>query len=316
MMKRRTLMMAGSGIALGAPLARAAQFPEREITMYVQYAAGGSTDIATRALTAEAEKTLGVPIQVVNRPGGQGTVGPQTVAAARPDGYTIGTSGLTSISVIPHILDVPYNRDSFTYLGAFAGYRYGLAVRTDSPFRSLADLINHAKSRRTTFSATGAPNNLGVFALGRLAGARFQFVPFPSGAEAVTAAMGGHVDFVLQSPPEIMPNVQSGRMRLLAAGTAERWPEQPEVPTFRELGYDVVIQATAGLVGPAGIPADRVAILSNALMAAARSPTYLAALDRMGMLSEPLDGPEFERLARELFVTAGQSLREAGLARR
>jgi tripartite-type tricarboxylate transporter receptor subunit TctC len=315
MLKRRTLM-AGGGLALVAPAAKAAQFPEREITMYVQYAAGGSTDVATRALAAEAEKTLGVPIQIVNRPGGQGTVGPQTVAAARPDGYTIGTAGLTSISVVPHMLDVSYNRDSFTYIGAFAGYRYGLAVRTDSPFRSLAELINHAKTRRTTFSATGAPNNLGVFAVGRLAGVRFQFVPFPSGAEAVTAAMGGHVDFVLQAPPEIMPNVESGRMRLLASGSAERWPERPEAPTFRELGYDVVIQATAGLVGPAGIPADRVAILANALMTAARSPSYLVTLQRMGMLSEPMDGPEFERLARELFVTAGPALREAGLARR
>lgn len=315
-MKRRTLVLAGGGLVATAPIVRAQQYPEREITAYVQYAAGGSTDIAVRALTVEAEKVLGVPIQVVNRPGGQGTVGPQTVAAARPDGYTIGVAGLTSISVVPHLLEVAYNRDSFTYLAAFAGYRYGLAVRTDSPFRTLPDLINHAKSRRTTFSATGAPNNLGAFALARLSGARFQFVPFPSGAEAVTAALGGHVDFVLQAPPEILPAVQSGRARLLASGSAERWPEQPDVPTFRELGYDVVVQATAGLVGPAGIPQDRARKLSETFLNVARSPAYHAALDRMGMLPEPIDGAEFEKRARELFVSAGQSLREAGLARR
>ncbi|WP_043342134.1 Bug family tripartite tricarboxylate transporter substrate binding protein [Belnapia moabensis] len=314
MIRRRTLT--GAALTTLATPAFAAGYPDREITAIVQYAAGGSTDVATRAVLAEAEKLIGVPVQVINRPGGQGTVGPQTIAAARPDGYTIGTGGLNSIAVTPHMLQVSYTPDSFTYLPAYAGFRYGIGVRAESPLRSLEDLIAAGRSRRVTFGATGAPNNLGMFALGRMTGARFQFIPFPSGAEAVTATMGGHVEAVIQAPPEMLPAIQSGRLRLLASASPDRWDEVPDVPTVREMGHDLVVQATVGFVAPRGLPEDRLRILNEALQRAAQSPNVHAMLLRIGMLPQPMTAELFERTVRDAYASAGPALREAGLARR
>lgn len=314
-MQRRTLIAAGAA-ALAAPRLALAAWPEREITVIVQYGAGGSTDVSTRAIATEAEKILGVPVQIVNRPGGQGTVGVQQIAAARPDGYTIGTTGLAGLAIAPHMLDVAYTFDSFTFLPAFARYLYGIAVRAESPHRSIQDLVNAAKSRRTTFGATGAPNNIGMFDIARATGARFQFVPFGSGAEAVTATLGGHVDAVIQNPPEMLPALESGRLRLLASASAGRWKEYPDVPTLREQGIDVVVDSMIGFIGPKGVPQDRIERLTSAFLEAAQKPALAEILGRFGMVPSILQPPEFERVAREAHDRFGPQLREAGLARR
>ena len=315
-MQRRTLFAAGAAALAMPRLAQAAAWPEREITVIVQYGAGGSTDVSTRAIAAEAETILNVPIQIVNRPGGQGTVGVQTIAAARPDGYTIGTTGLAGLAIAPHMLDVSYTADSFAFLPAFARYLYGIAVRAESPHRTIQDLINAAKTRRTTFGATGAPNNIGMFDIARLTGARFQFVPFGSGAEAVTAALGGHVDAVIQNPPEMLPALQSGRLRLLASGSAGRWKEFPDVPTLREQGIDVVVDSMIGFIAPRGVPEERTAILTRALTEAAQKPALSEILGRFGMVPSLMSPQEFSATVREAHDRFGPQLREAGLARR
>jgi len=302
-----------AGLALLTAPAMAEKFPEKELTFIVQFAAGGSTDIAIRALMAEVEKDLGVPIQVINRPGGQGTIAAQTVVASKPDGYTLASLGATSVAVTPLLLKVPYTAESFEYLAGCASYRYGITVAANSPIKSLDDLIAAAKSRRVTFGATGAPNNLGMFGLGRLSGAKFNFVPFPSGAEAVTAAMGGHVDAALQSATEIVPGLESGRLRLLAVADAARWKEAPDVPTLRERGFDVVVAATIGIVTPKGVPEDRVRILSTAILKAARLPSLHETLAKVGMVPSPMEGQVYLKSVREAVATAGPALREAGL---
>ncbi|TCH98293.1 tripartite tricarboxylate transporter substrate binding protein [Roseococcus sp. SYP-B2431] len=318
-MQRRTLIAQGlatGAAALVAPSIARAAWPEREITIIVQYGPGGSTDVSTRAIAAEAEKILGVPVQIVNRPGGQGTVGVQTVAAARPDGYTIGTTGLAGLAIAPHMLDVTYKSDDFTFLPSFARYLYGIAVRAESPHRTIMDLVNAAKARRTTFGATGAPNNIGMFDIARVTGTRFQFIPFGSGAEAVTATLGGHVDAVIQNPPEMLPALESGRLRLLASASDIRWKEYPDVPTLREQGVDVTVDSMIGIIGPKGIPQDRAELLSRAFLEAARKPALAEILGRFGMVTSIMQPAEFESTIRAAFDRFGPQLREAGLARR
>lgn len=314
-MRRRTLVAAGTAALFAPSLAKAA-WPEREITLIVQYGPGGSTDVSTRAMAAEVEKILGVTVQIVNRPGGQGTVGPQQVAAARPDGYVLGTTGLAGLAIAPHMLEVSYTSDNFTFLPAFARYLYGIGVRADSPYRTLQDLVDGAKARRTTFGATGAPNNIGMFDIARITKSRFQFVPFGSGAEAVTAALGGHVDAVIQNPPEMLPALQSGRLRLLASASVERWKEYPDVATLREQGIDVVVDSMIGIIGPKGIPQDRTELLTRAFLEAAQKPALAETLGRLGMLPILMQPAEFESTVREAFDRFGPQLREAGLARR
>ncbi|WP_158600789.1 Bug family tripartite tricarboxylate transporter substrate binding protein [Teichococcus wenyumeiae] len=314
-MKRRQLIL-GTTTLLAAPALAQPRWPDREVSVLVPFGAGGSTDVSVRAVCAEAEKILGVPMQIVNRTGGQGTSAPTQVAQARPDGHTIGSAAMSGLAIAPHMFEVSYNLDSFSYLSGTARFLYGIAVRAESPYGSVQDLINAAKARRITFSATGPPNNLGLFELNRKAGTRFGFVPFQSGAEAVTAAIGGHVDATSQTPPEMIPAIQSGRLRLLASASPTRWKEFPDVPTLREAGYDVMIESLLGFVAPKGVPAERLAVLGDAIQRAAATPAVEEALGRFGMVPAILSATEFEGAIRSGFTSYGDQLREAGLARR
>jgi tripartite-type tricarboxylate transporter receptor subunit TctC len=302
-----------AGLAMLVGPATAEKFPEREITFIVPFAAGGSVDVSTRALMLEVEKIIGVPVQVVNRPGGQGTVGPQALASSKPDGYTIGAIGAGSVAITPLLLKTPYTIDDFAYIGGYGRFRYGIAVETKSPIKTLDDLIAEAKKRRVTFGAGGAPNNLGMFKLGRLTGTRFQFIPFPSGAEAVTAAMGGHVDSTVQSATEIMPNVEAGRLRLLAVADPERWPTAPDVKTLREHGYDIIVAGIVGLAAPKGVPEIRLHTLTDAIKKAIALPVIAERLAKLDMVPAPMTRDEFVSFLREAHAEAGPALREAGL---
>jgi tripartite-type tricarboxylate transporter receptor subunit TctC len=313
-MKRRHFI-AGSTL-LAAPALAQARWPDREISVLVPFGAGGSTDVSVRAICAEAEKVLGVPMQIVNRTGGQGTAAPTQVSQSRPDGYTIGSAAMSGLAIAPHMFEVSYSLDSFAYLPGAARFLYGIAVRAESPYGTIQELINAAKARRMTFSATGPPNNLGLFELNQKAGTRFSFVPFQSGAEAVTAAIGGHVEATSQTPPEMIPAIQSGRLRMLASASPTRWKEFPDVPTLREAGYDVVIESLLGFVAPKGVPPERLEILSGAFQRAAAMPAVEEALGRFGMVPAILSAPDFERAIRTGFTSYGQQIHEAGLARR
>jgi tripartite-type tricarboxylate transporter receptor subunit TctC len=313
-MKRRQLILGTT--LLAAPALAQPRWPDREVSVLVPFGAGGSTDVSVRAICAEAEKILGVPLQIVNRTGGQGTAAPTQVAQSRPDGYTIGSAAMSGLAIAPHMFEVSYNLDSFSYLPGTARFLYGIAVRAESPYGSIQELINAAKARRITFSATGPPNNLGMFELNRKAGTRFGFVPFQSGAEAVTAAIGGHVDATSQTPVEMIPAIQSGRLRMLASASLARWKEFPDVPTLREAGFDVVIESLLGFVAPRGVAPERLAVLGEAIRRAAAMPAVEEALGRFGMVPAILPAPDFERAIREGFTGYGEQLREAGLAKR
>nr|WP_314074662.1 tripartite tricarboxylate transporter substrate binding protein [uncultured Roseococcus sp.] len=314
-MNRRQALLATGGTLMLPSLARAA-WPEREITILVAYGAGGSTDVCTRAVAAEAEKILNVPVQIVNRTGGQGTSAPAQAATSRPDGYTLATAGMAALAIMPHVLDLSYTLDSFSYLPGYARYLYGIAVPADSPFRTMAELIDAGKQRRLTFAAAGAPQNIGMFELNARLRTRFGFVPFPGGAEAVTAAIGKHVDFVVQNPPEMLPALQSGRLRLLASASDVRWKEFPDVGTLREQGIDLAVDSVLGLVGPKDIPSERVELLSRAFLQAAQAPAVADTLHRFGMIPAPVAAADFERMQRTAFAEFGPHLRAAGLARR
>ncbi len=312
----RRQVLAASAATLAAPGIAHAAWPDREITILVAYGAGGSTDVSTRAVAAEAEKILNVPIQVVNRTGGQGTSAPAQVAGMRPDGHVMATAGMAALAILPHMLELPYTLDSFAYLPGYARYLYGIAVPADSPIRTARDLIAAGQQRRVTFAAAGAPQNVGMFELNARLRTRFGFVPFPGGSEAVTAAIGKHVEFVVQNPPEMLPALQSGRLRLVASASDVRWKEFPDVPTLREQGVDLAVDSVLGLVMPRGVPAERVEILSRAFLQAARSPAVAEILSRFGMIPAPVPGPDFEAMQRRAFTEMGAHLRENGLARR
>lgn len=282
----------------------------------VNYGAGGVTDVTVRALANEAAKILKVPVQIVNRPGGQGTTGPTFVAAQRPDGHTIGVTSFAPMAISPHMIDVSYGIDDFAYVGGFGRFRYGVAVNAESSIKSIDDLIAAAKARRVTFSASGPPNNLALLELGKKAGVRFQFVPYPSGAESVTAVLGNHIDAVVQTPTEMLPLIQAGKLRLLASASPVRWSELPDVPTLADLGHGVSIDSWVGLGGPKGIDSARLQVLEKAFAEAARSPEVAKSFETLGMSLSYMSGEEYRGFLKKGFGEMATSLAEAGLAKK
>ena len=297
----------------GGALATAADFPSREITVVVNYGAGGSTDLSTRALAAAMEQRLGTPLKVINRSGGAGTVGPTTLANSPNDGYTIGVTSFSPMAIQPNLRAVPYTIDDFTYLGGYARYRYGIAVHANSGITSMAALVARAKDGKVTFSASGPPNNLAMRALAAATGGTFQWVPYRSGKAATVAVLGQKVDATVQNPTDIVSHVKNGTMLLLASASPVRWFELPEVPTLREQGYDIAIDSWAGLAVPAGTDPAKVAILEAAIQQSLKDPDAQAVLMNLGMEPTFMTGVEYGAFLRDGRARMGRELREAGL---
>ena len=220
-----------AGLAFTAAAQDPARYPEREVTMIINYGAGGNTDVAARAIGNAMEGLLKKPVVANNRGGAQGTLGVSSLAKQKADGYTLGVVTFSTIAITPHLMNVDYTVDNFDFIAGVARYRYGVAVRADSPYKTVQDLINAAKKDKGVFfGAPSAPNNIAMFELGRKSGGKFEQVSYKSGAETVSALLGGHVDVIVQNPSDIVPHVKAGKMRLLASASPMRWKELPEVP--------------------------------------------------------------------------------------
>lgn len=316
LMTRRKVfgLLAISALMLSAHAAQGG-YPEQEVTVIVNYGAGGSTDLSTRALVGAMEKELGTHIKVVNRPGGAGTVGPTTLANSPNDGYTVGVASFSPMAIQPNLREVPYTIDDFEYLGAFARYRYGIAVNANSDIKSIEDLVAKAKTGKVTFSAAGPPNILAMQALARLTGGRFEWVPYKSGADSAVAVLGEKVDATVQNPKDIVSHVKNGKLRLLASASPVRWFELPDVPTLRELGYDVSIDSWAGLAVPKGTAPEKVEVLQAALQRSLEDPKVQEVLRNLGMEPTFMTGKEYETFLKEGLEKMARELREAGLAK-
>lgn len=272
-----------------------AAYPDQEIQLVVNYGAGGVTDVGTRLLAKSLEKQLKKAVVVLNKAGAQATLGPAFVARSKPDGYTVGVVTYASIAMVPHLIEVPYVIDDFDYVGTFGRYRYGLVVSASSPYKSVADFVNAAKitNKPFFFGVPGAPNNIAFFELAKLSGSKFEQVLYKSGIESVSAVASGQVVSTIQTPSEILPMVDSGRLRLLASVSPERWPDRPEVPTMKEAGYDVSISSWLGLALPKGVPLEVRKRLETALADAMKDPELIKGLNQMGIDPVWLSGPAY-----------------------
>jgi tripartite-type tricarboxylate transporter receptor subunit TctC len=296
-----------------APIA-AADYPDKEIMLTVPYGAGGVTDVTTRLLARTMEKDLGKPVVIVNRPGAQATLGPAYIAKQAPDGYNVGVLTFAPLAIVPHMLPVNFKVDDFAYVGAFGRFQYGLAVRADSPYKTVADLVAAAKTGNSVFfSAPGAPNNIAFFELGRKTGAKFEQVLYKSGNDSVLAVLTGDVQAVIQTPSEIMPHVESGKLRLLASVSPSRWPNRPDMPTMLEVGFDVQIVSWMGLGVPKGTPPAVVTRLQQSMFQAMKDQNILKSFATMGIDPVSLTGEEYAKKVADGYVEMGKKLKEAGL---
>ncbi|MCT8990438.1 tripartite tricarboxylate transporter substrate binding protein [Chelativorans sp. SCAU2101] len=282
------------GLALATPSFAQDKFPSKDITFVVQAAAGGASDRTSRAIAAELEKDLGVNVIVENRPGATGTVAFAHVAEQPADGYTIGF-GPVEFAIAEHI-GYDFNRENYTYLAQVMDSPVVLAVRADSPYNTLEEFLEAAKTEELSVSNSGAASAFAAatFTLSKMTGAKLTGVPFDGGAPAVAAALGGHVDAVTAGAGETATAFADGTLKVLAIFSDKPHPMFEGVKTAKEQGYDLTFGAWGGVYGPAGIPDDVKEILEESIRKAVSSQTFLDAITPAGILPVYRPGDEWK----------------------
>ena len=305
-----TCVIAGLAVR-GAAIAQEV-FPSRPITLISGYAAGGTSDTSIRYLADSMSKRLGQPVVVLNKVGAGGVVSLTELKRAKSDGYTIGFLATGPI-ITSHMQELPFDPiNDFTPIALVSRAIYGFAVRADSEFKTMKDVIAYAAANpgKVSYSTVGigSPQHLVMVQLAEKAKIDIVHVPTSGGLPAVTMMLGGHVTGTSQTT-EWKPYVESGRARLLALYTAHRIPEYPEVPTLVELGYDIVAPSVYAIVGPADMPQPIVAKLYEALNAAMHEPGYIALLKKLDLQPDFSDPEGLRKLIVSVSDQAAEALK-------
>ena len=299
---KRCLSAACFALAATAALAQDA-YPSRPLTMIVPFPPGGVADITGRPTAAAMEKILRQPVVVTNRPGAGGAVGNAAVANAKPDGYTI-LMALSSITVIPAadaLFDrkPAYSLDQFTPIALISADPTLLVVHPSLPVKSLKELVALARSKpgQMSYSSSGIYGALHMPMEMFLHAAKLKMrhVPTTGGGPAITALLGGHVEMTAGGPAAISSHVKAGKMRPLAGWGAKRHEAYPEVPTFKELGYDIEYYIWAGMFAPRGTPEPVMKVLRDAARRTVEDPDFRKTMANVNSPIHYMDAPDFAR---------------------
>jgi tripartite-type tricarboxylate transporter receptor subunit TctC len=318
---RRRLLGAAAGAGLLAALpvehAKAQAFPSRPITLIVPFPAGGVTDVQFRALAQIAAKEFGQPVVISNRPGATGTLAPgQMAGTAAPDGYTLSVVSAGQFRM-PHVSKVPWDPlQDFTWILGVTAYSFGVAVRTEAPWKTFADLVADAKANpgKLTMGTSGRGNvgHVAMEKVSRSTGMKMTLVPFKGAAEFMAALVGGHIDVVPDGGWGTM--ARAGKVRLLAMMTPKRLPSWPDVPTLKELGYDIEVLPMLMIAGPKGMDPAVVKRLHDGFRKAMADPAFQKVLDADNQTVIYMDAEACRRYGAERFEEERRIVAEFGLA--
>lgn len=291
-----------------ASTALAQNFPSHQATIVVPYPPGGFNDTLARILSQHLTQAWSQSVVVENRPGGNNLIGNQYVARAKPDGYTYLITPLP-FSALPALYGakLPYDavRDFEPVIWAGSTQNI-LTVRSDSTIRSVADLLAAAKKNpgKINFGSTGAgsSNHLSMELFMMMADVKLTHIPYKGSAPAVSALLAGDIDVLFDNVPNVLPNIQAGRLRAVAVTGTKRTTQLPEVPTVAEAGvpgYEVTVWF--GVQAPAGTPKDIVARVNKDMAAVLRRPEVVKQVNEQGVEIVASTPEEFKQLvAREI----------------
>jgi len=278
-------------VTLGVPARAQDAYPNRVITLVVPVPPGGAADFIARLVGRKLSDTLGQPVIISNRGGASGTIASDNVAKSAPDGYTLLLNSITTHGIGPHLyLSLPYDSvKDFTPIIFVANLPLVMTIYAERPEKSVADVIAYAKANpgKLSFASSGnggAPHLAGEL-LQNVAGFKMLHVPYRGSGPAVIDVGAGRVDIMFDAVPSLLPMIQSGKLRPLAAASAARNPVVPDVPTFAELGVKgMEVSLWYGMVGPANMPAPIVQRLNSELEKILRSDEVKEAFAKQGAL--------------------------------
>jgi tripartite-type tricarboxylate transporter receptor subunit TctC len=277
-------------------------YPVRPVTLVVPFPPGGIADLTARPLAAALERVVKQPIVITNKPGAGGAVGTQSVAVAKPDGYTL-LIGLVSISTTPEVDTLfgrppTFTRDQFVGIARLNADPPVLVVGADRPWKTVKDVLDEirAKPNELTFTSSGlygashVPMEMLLSAAG---GLKMRHLITTGGAPATTAVLGGHAAMWASPPALALPHVKAGKLRMLATWGATRLAAYPDVPTLKELGYDLEYYLWTGLFAPRGTPPSAIKLLREATRQAVQDPEFRSAMEKAQTPIAYQDADEF-----------------------
>ncbi len=317
MSTRRHVLSASAALLAAPTLVRAQTFPQRPIRYICPWPAGGSTDAVIRAFAESAGKTLGQQILVDNKPGAGGMLGANELVNAKPDGYVLSQLP-HGVFRIPHMQRTSFDTlKDFTWIACLTGYTFGLVVPADSPIKSIADLVAYARANpeKFTYGSTGIGTSphLAVEEFAQRAGIRLTHVPFKGNADNMQAILGGHT-MAASDATGWAPQVEAGKLRLLATYGSKRTKRWPSVPTLDELGYQTVSDSPFGVCGPKGMDPAVVRVLHDAFKKTLDDPAVLSTFDKFDQTVIYMGTEAYTKFARESYASEKATIERLGLA--
>jgi tripartite-type tricarboxylate transporter receptor subunit TctC len=279
------------------------KFPNRPITIVAPFPPGGVADLTARPVAAAMEKVLKNPVVVVNKTGAAGAVGMSYVATSKPDGYTL-LMALSSISIIPEADKLfdrkpAYTMDQLIPIALISADPTIFVVNASRPWKNLKEFVDEAKKRpgEISYSSSGVYGTLhmAMEMLSHAAGISLKHVPYGGAGPALTAILGGHVDTLASGPAVVIPHIKAGKLRPLAGWGDKRVAALPDVPTFKELGYDIEFYIWAGLFAPRGTPAPVMKVVRESVKEAVSTAEFKSAMEKLQTPIAYLDAPEFQK---------------------
>lgn len=313
----RRAFVATAAAGLATPALAQQGFPNKPIRLFIPWGAGGTTDVQLRALAEAAGRHGGGTVVPENTPGAGGILGAQKLLTERPDGYSVAQMPVSVFRYPVMAQRPPFDPlADFTYIIHLCGYMFGVVVRTESPWQTFPEFLEHAKRNpgKVNYGSPGVGTSLHI-TMERIAGERgieWTHVPFRGVAENMQALLGGQIDAVADSSGWAQL-VEDGKFRLLCVWGEQRAKRFPNVPTLREVGIDIVSASPYGLAGPKGMDPGVVRALHDIFKAALHDPSNLAVLDRLDMPLMYKDTQTYTAFVREQYEADAAMIRRLGL---
>jgi tripartite-type tricarboxylate transporter receptor subunit TctC len=290
-----------------------ANYPTKPVTLTVNYGAGGGSDAIGRALARALEKILKQPVPVENIAGGAGTRGVTAVVMSAPDGYQIGVATNSPMTIAVHsVKGLPWGApDTYDIIGGIGIVYNAVCIQPDSPFKSLEEVVNFAKAnpgKLKVASIAGGINQYTWDGFVKKANVNIRFVPYSGDADGVASFLGKNTELVNLTWPGLKAQVDAGKARPLAIFASERISTHPDVPTFKELGYDVTTTSDYIVYAPKGLPAKTRSKLVDAVKHAVADPDFGKVLKAQNIIVKFTDGAKMTEQFTEVFNGIRQSV--------
>ena len=293
----KTLISAAALLALSATVALA-KYPDRPITMIVAYSAGGSTDVSARTLTPYIEKYIGTSITVINKSGAGGEIGFTELAHSKPDGYTIGFINT------PNLLTIPIQRKtrySLKELAPIANVVYdpgAFSMLSSNKVKTLKDLISFAKENpgAVTYGTTGigSDDHLAALKFQRENGIIMTHIPYKGNNKVRAALLGGHIMMASMNISQSIEDFNAGKITIFGQMSEKRWSGAPQIPTFKEQGFDIVMGSDRGIGAPGGMDPEIITKISDAVAKAIADPEFQEKAKKQNLPLTYMSAKEFK----------------------